>query len=205
MSPNQQLNQILEGGFDSVVNTGVRAFTVESLANRLAMSKKTIYKFFPTKEKLIRSIMQFVFTQINSTFKKVMEGEPNPAIQFIKIMETIAKFAGRAPLDKLAELKLLYPDIWREIETFRLSHQDDFYTILQDAQEQGLARDDINMRSASIIYINIINSTFQPEFFLKNDLPIRETIRGFVQVVARGIFSDKGLKAIKEYHEQNSI
>jgi hypothetical protein len=120
-------------------------------------------------------------------------------------METIAKFAGRAPVDKIAELKSLYPDIWKEIESFRLSHQDDFYTILLDAQEQGLAREDINMRSASIIYINIINSTFQPEFFLKNDLPIRETIRGFVQVVARGIFSDKGLKAIKEYHEQNSI
>ena len=205
MSPNQQLNQILEVGFDSVAETGVRAFTVESLAKRLAMSKKTIYKFFPTKEKLIRSIMQFVFTQINSTFNKVMVEEPNPAVQFIKIMETIARFAGRVPVDKIAELKSLYPDIWKEIESFRLSHQDDFYTILHDAQEQGLARDDINMRSASIIYINIINSTFQPEFFLKNDLPIRETIRGFVQVVARGIFSDKGLKAIKEYHEQNSI
>ena len=205
MSPNQQLNQILEVGFDSVAETGVRAFTVESLAKRLAISKKTIYIFFPTKEKLIRSIMQFVFTQINSTFNKVMVEEPNPAVQFIKIMETIAKFAGRVPVDKIAELKSLYPDIWKEIESFRLSHQDDFYTILHDAQEQGLARDDINMRSASIIYINIINSTFQPEFFLKNDLPIRETIRGFVQVVARGIFSDKGLKAIKEYHEQNSI
>jgi len=184
MSPNQQLNQILEEGFDSVAETGVRAFTVESLAKRLAMSKKTIYKFFPTKEKLIRSIMQFVFTQINSTFKRVMADESNPAVQFIKIMETITKFAGKAPLNKIAELKSLYPDIWKEIESFRLSHQEDFYTILYNAQEQGLARDDINMRSASIIYINIINSTFQPEFFLKNDLAIGETIRGFVQVVA---------------------
>ena len=203
MSPKQQLNQILEGGFDSVVDTGVRAFTVESLAKRLAMSKKTIYKFFPTKENLIRSIMQFVFTQIDGAFNKVMVDEPNPAVQFIKIMETIAKFAGRVPVDKIAELKSLYPDIWREIESFRLSHQDDFYTILHDAQEHGLARDDINMRATSIIYINIINSTFQPEFFLKNDLPIRETIRGFVKIVARGIFTNKGMKAIKEHYEQN--
>ena len=203
MSPKQQLNQILEGGFDSVVDTGVRAFTVESLAKRLAMSKKTIYKFFPTKENLIRSIMRFVFTQIDAAFNKVMVDEPNPAVQFIKIMETIAKFAGRVPVDKIAELKSLYPDIWREIESFRLSHQDDFYTILHDAQEHGLARDDINMRATSIIYINIINSTFQPEFFLKNDLPIRETIRGFVQIVARGLFTDKGMKAVKEHYEQN--
>jgi len=203
MSPKQQLNQILEGGFDSVVDTGVRAFTVESLAKRLAMSKKTIYKFFPTKENLIRSIMRFVFTQIDAAFNKVMVDEPNPAVQFIKIMETIAKFAGRVPVDKIAELKSLHPGIWKEIESFRLSHQDDFYTILHDAQEQGLARDDINMRTTSIIYINIINSIFQPEFFLKNDLPIRETIRGFVQIVARGLFTDKGMKAIKEHYEQN--
>ena len=203
MSPKQQLNQILEGGFDSVVDTGVRAFTVESLAKRLAMSKKTIYKFFPTKENLIRSIMRFVFTQIDAAFNKVMVDEPNPAVQFIKIMETIAKFAGRVPVDKIAELKSLHPEIWKESELFRLSHQGDFYTILHDAQERGLARDDINMRSTSIIYINIINSTFQPEFFLKNDLPIRETIRGFVQIVARGIFTDKGIKAIKEHYEQN--
>ncbi|MEO2185641.1 MAG: TetR/AcrR family transcriptional regulator, partial [bacterium] len=107
MSPKQQLNQILEGGFDSVVDTGVRAFTVESLAKRLAMSKKTIYKFFPTKENLIRSIMRFVFTQIDAAFNKVMVDEPNPAVQFIKIMETIAKFAGRVPVDKIAELKSL--------------------------------------------------------------------------------------------------
>ena len=203
MSSKQQLNQILEEGFYSVVDTGVRAFTVESLAKRLAMSKKTIYKFFPTKENLIRSIMQFVFTQIDAAFNKVMVDEPNPAVQFINIMETIAKFAGRIPVDKIAELKSLHPEIRKEIEAFRLSHQDDFYTILHDAQEQGLARHDINMRATSIIYINIINSTFQPEFFLKNDLPIRETIRGFVQIVARGIFTDKGMKAIKEHYEQN--
>ena len=203
MPSKQQLNQILEGGFDSVTETGVRAFTVESLAKRLAMSKKTIYKFFPTKEKLIHSIMQFVFNQINSTFNKVMIDEPNPAVQFIKIMETIAKFAGRAPVDKIAELKSLYPDIWREIESFRLSHQDDFFTILNNAQLKGLAREDIDMKIAAIVYINIVNSTFQPEFFLKNDLPIRETIRGFVKIVAHGIFTDKGMKAIKEHYEQN--
>jgi hypothetical protein len=91
------------------------------------------------------------------------------------------------------------------VEAFRLSHQDDFYSILKNAQDQGLARDDIDMKAASIIYINVINSTFQPEFFIKNDLAVRETIRGFVKVVARGIFTPKGLKAIQKYHDQNKI
>ncbi len=130
-----------------------------------------------------------------------MTEDTNPAVQFFKIMETISKFAGRTPVHRLAELKLLYPDIWKEMESFRLGQEDKFYVILKDAQDKGLARDDINMKVTAKMYINIINSTFQPDFFLKNDLPVRETIRGFVQIVSRGIFTDKGLKAIEQYHE----
>ena len=202
---NNQETHILKEGFEEIADIGVRSFTIDSFSKRIKMSKKTIYKFFPTKENLISAIMHFIFNRINSSFKEVMHGEPNPAVQFIKIMETIAKFAGRTPVNKVSELKSLYPEIWKEIESFRLSHQDDFYTILRNAQKQRLARDDINMRSVAIVYINTINSTFQPEFFLKNDLPIGETIRGFVQVVARGIFTPEGLEAIKKYHEQNTI
>ena len=201
MKQEPQINQILSEGFESVADGGVRAFTVDALSKRLAMSKKTIYKFFPTKENLIHSIMHFVLGQINGVFKKVMTEEPNPALQYIKIMEKICKFAGRTPVHKLVELKSLYPEIWKEVESFRLSHQEDFYIILKNAQDQGLAHTDINMKSAAIVYINIVNSTFQPEFFLKNDLPIRDTIHGFVQIVARGIFNEKGMKAVNQYYK----
>lgn len=205
MTSTKQLDQILGEGYESVSRSGVRAFTVEALAKRLAMSKKTIYKFFPSKEKLVRSIIHYLFEKINAVFNTVMKEEPNPAVQFVKIMENITKFAGRTPVNHLAELKAQYPDIWKEVESFRLGHQDEFYTILKNAQDQGLAREEINMRTMSIVYINIINSTFQPEFFLQNDLPIRGTIQEFVQIVARGIFNEKGLKAINHYYEQYSV
>ena len=140
---------------------------------------------------------------VDSIFVRVLKEEPNPAVQFIKIMDKIAKFGSRTPVYRLAELKSQYPDIWREMESFRLSQVDRFFIILKNAQDEEMARKDIDMKIAAIVYINIVNSTFQPEFFLKNDLPIRETIRGFVQIVARGIFTNKGMKAIKEHYEQN--
>ena len=205
MQNEPQVEQILSEGFESVSERGVRAFTVDALSKRLAMSKKTIYKFFPTKENLIQGIVFFSLDQINNVFIKVINEESNPAVQYIKIMEAICKFAGRTPVHKLAELKSLYPHIWKQVETFRMSHEKDFYKILKSAQEMGLAREDIDMKMASIVYVNIVNSTFQPEFFLKNDLPIGKTIRGFVKVVARGIFNEKGRRAINRYYEQNRI
>ena len=44
---------ILKEGFSSVLRNGIKAFTVENLASSLAMSKKTIYQYFPKKEILI--------------------------------------------------------------------------------------------------------------------------------------------------------
>ncbi|NHZ87236.1 MAG: TetR family transcriptional regulator [Planctomycetia bacterium] len=202
---SQQEKHILEEGLDAITQSGVKSFTVESLAGRLGMSKKTIYKYFPTKEKLIRKIVVFMTGQIEQMFKKVQETEKNPAVQFINVMEHMVKFASRTHMQRMAQLKTSYPEIWKEIETFRLNRQNDFYEIFKFAQDQGLARNDVDMRKFSIVFINMINNTFQPEFFLKNDLTVIETVKGFTDIVSRGIFTSKGLEAIKKYYEQNKI
>ncbi len=198
----EQEEQILEEGFESIAQTGIKSFTVESLASRLGMSKKTIYKFFPTKENLIQKIVIFMTGKIELLFKKVRENGENPVIQFVKVMEHISTFATKAPVQRLVQLKTSYPAVWKEIETFRLNRQQDFYEIFKSAQEQGLARSDVNMKHFSIVFINMINNTFQPEFFLKNDLPIKDTVVGFVNVVAKGIFTEKGMKAMQNYKER---
>ena len=196
---SQQEAHILEEGFNSFMRTGVKSFTVESLAGRLGMSKKTIYKYFPSKENLVRKIAMFMTSQVEQMFNRIRENEKNPTLQFIKVMEHIAKFASRAPVQRMAQLKTAYPEVWKDIERFRLKRQDDFYQILKSAQEQGLARKDLDMKKVATVFINMVNNTFQPEFFLANDLAVGETINGFVTIISRGLFNEKGMKAINRY------
>ncbi len=200
----QQEEQILEKGFEEIAQIGAKSFTVESLAGRLGMSKKTIYKYFPTKEKLIRKIIIFITEQIESKFNKICETEKNSALQFVKVMEHISKFTSRAPIHLMAQVKTAYPSVWKEIETFRLKRQESFFTILKMAQEQNLARKDIDMKKFSIVFMNMINNTFQPEFFLHNDLAVGETINALTKIISRGIFTSKGLEAIQQYYEKQT-
>ncbi len=44
-------NIILESGMDIINQVGPRFFTVEYLVQKLQISKKTIYKYFPSKDK----------------------------------------------------------------------------------------------------------------------------------------------------------
>ncbi len=189
---------ILEHGLDMIFREGVRGFTVESLAKDLAMSKKTIYKFFPTKEILIQTIFQYITTVIAKKFQKIHKLEINPLDKFDTAINEIVKTLNRVSIAKISELKVRYPQVWREIEAFRLARRDDFLTIFKEAQRQGYVRDEIDLELTSLIFMQIINDVFQPEFFIQHQIGLKETLLAYKNIFLRGIITEKGLKHIED-------
>ena len=192
-----QEEQILQNSFEEMSQVGVRSFTVDALAGKLGMSKKTIYKFFPTKDALIEKSVTFFLSVVERKFRKVRESNLDPASKFVELMEFIINQARKVPIERVADLKIRYPEVWQTIVRFRFSRRDDFHAILKEAQEAGLVRAEIDIDLAATLYINIINSTFLPEFFIDNDLPVRETGITFLKMITGGLFTPEGLKNVK--------
>jgi len=195
---NTQKTIILNHGFERLINDGVRAFTVENLAGCLCMSKKTIYKFFPTKEALIDKIVSFRLSQIEAEIKAVMDGDSNPIQQFLNVMNIFYNSTANLKIEQIGELKNRYPKMWKRIETFRLNRREDFYSILKNAQKKGLVREKLDIDLMATIYTNIINSTFQPEFFIEHSLLPKLVLPAFVEMVSGGLLSENGQK----YYQQ---
>ena len=191
---NTQKPIILNHGFELLINDGVRSFTVENLASCLCMSKKTIYKFFPTKETLIDKIVSFQLSQIESKIKIVLESDSNPIQQFLGVMNIFYNSTAKLKIEQIGELKNRYPKMWQRIENFRLNRKEDFYSILKNGQDQGLVRKSLNIELISIMYTNIINSTFQPEFFIENSLMPKDVLPALVEMVSGGLLSEDGRK-----------
>lgn len=198
---NRSKEQILEQGFETITQDGLRFFTVESLAARLGMSKKTIYKFFPTKEILIEKIFDFFTGMIKRKLKQIVKSNADPIEKYTKIMNFVMNKISRVSMDKVVEVKSRYPIVWKKIETFRQGLTQDFATIFIEAQEKGFARKDIDMNVVAIVYMNIVNYTFQPEFFLKNNLAPVDTINLFVNLITEGMFTEKGISAMNKHNK----
>ena len=194
----QTQEHILEQGFETISQEGVRFFTVESLAGQLGMSKKTIYKFFPTKEILIEKIVRFFTEMVKRKFQSVVESDENPIVKFNEVMNFIVDKIGHISMDKAMEVKIRYPKVWHHIEQFRLDLRQYIAAIFKEAQRKGFAKSDIDMDVVATIYMNIVNYTFQPEFFLQNNLAPVDTIRLFVRMITEGLFTDKGLSVMKQ-------
>ena len=198
---SQSKEKILEQGFETITQNGVRFFTVESLAAHLGMSKKTIYKFFPSKDILIEKIFDYFTGMIKRKLNKIIESDMDPVEKYTTIMNFIISKVSRMSMGKLVEVQNRHPVIWKKFVVFRQGLTQDFATIFIEAQEKGFARKDIDMNIVATIYMNIVNSTFQPEFFLQNNLAPVDTINIFVNLITEGMFTEKGISAMKQHNK----
>ncbi len=189
---------ILEHGFELFAQNGVKGFTVETLAKDLSISKKTIYKFFPTKEILLQKIFQYMMTALAAHFSRVRGKDINPLDKFVNVMSEITKTISKVSISRINEMKARYPAVWKDIESFRLARRVDFFQIMQEGQAQEYIRKDLDLEITATLFMNIINSVFQPEFFLTNQLSPKMVIEIFRDIFLRGIVTSKGLKHIEE-------
>ena len=198
-------NIILKEGFRSVETDGIKSFTVESLASKLAMSKKTIYEYFPKKEVLIKKIIDFRMKKLTKEFSSIIEQEKDPIVQFIKIREHNIKFVNKINLQKLTYLKSRYPDIWKIIEKYRLDRKNIYKQIFILAKKQGYLRENLDPEVSAALYINIFNSTFQPEFMNDNNLSINIAINHLQEILSNGFFNKNGIKKMNEYQKNKLV
>ena len=66
--------QIIEQIEEKLFREGFYKTTMDDMASELGMSKKTIYKFFPSKEDLIRAISRHFMNKMRKTIIELLFG-----------------------------------------------------------------------------------------------------------------------------------
>ena len=184
-------------GWEIFQQDGIRAFTVETLARQLGVSKKTIYKVVKTREELIERIVTHTLNSIKAGLLGVIGNEADPVQQFITVGEFLATALSRVQVNRMLELKVRHPKIWKLIEEFRFERREQFANILYEARKQGLLKADLEIDVFVRLYMYMVNSIFQPEFFVQNNLIIPDTIRLFFKIISEGIFTAEGIKHVE--------
>jgi AcrR family transcriptional regulator len=193
-------NIILKEGDNLILEEGIKSFTVESLASKLSMSKKTIYQYFPTKEVLLKKIITFKLKSMSKKFDNVFKSEPNdPVVQFIKVRDLHIKFSNKSDSNRLIFLKTRYPDIWGIIEKYISERIETFTNIFLLAQKKGYLKDTIDPTIAAKLFENILSTCARPEFVLKNDFSLKDIIFHLEEILGFGFFKKNALKELQKY------
>ncbi len=194
----EEQNKIIEHTEEKFFRDGFYKTTMDEIATELRISKKTIYKFFPSKDDLIHSIAKFFMNRMKSKILPALQSDKNAIEKLGDLINILAKASDKISAARMEELKRHYPSIWNEIDNFRTEMMFGNITkVIDQGKKEGLFIDyptNIVMNVLVASVRNIVN----PDFILNNNFSIIEAARYAFRIIIGGIVTDKGKKIFNQ-------
>lgn len=119
------------------MENGLKDSTMDDVAAYLGKSKATIYKYFPSREELIREGLAMRLEAIQQFIPILQANEDEYLDRYYKAMETFLEGVGDISNRFLSDLKSLFPELWQQVETFRNFSQMVLHQYYLEGIQQG--------------------------------------------------------------------
>lgn len=190
--------KIIEQVEDKLFKEGFYKTTMDNVASELGMSKKTIYKFFPSKDDLVMAIAKHFMNGMKNKIVPALSSDKNAIEKLAELIGILAKASEKISPQRMDEIRKYFPNLWNEIDKFRTQMMFGNITkVIDQGKVEGLFIDYptsiiMNVLVASVR--NIVN----PDFILNNNFSIIEAARYAFKIIIGGIVTDKGKKIFNQ-------
>ena len=195
----EKREKILAKAEEMVFQYGYAKVTMEEIASGLGMSKKTLYRFFPNKETMLRELINNRQCEFMAHIDEIWKRDD---LDFVgKFRETLDYFGERSSkVNKLHDLQVLVPDLWKEIHAFKKEKGlTKVRELLSIGFESGILRNDLNRDVIILLYTNAVESMMTPDVL--SDLPYSgpQVFEIISKIIFEGILSEEGRKKYISY------
>lgn len=178
--------RILQAAQDLFQTRGYRSVTIQDLADRLGMSKKTIYQYFTGKEEIAVAVVEGLMGRISQTVEQSELDSSDPLLVLRQTVEQVKLHVLNLGPLFLEDIKKYLPDLWQRIEQFR-SHKLQFIEgFLERAQAEGKTRD-ISPHVTTLIFMETVRAVVQPDSIAKYGVPMNDVIEELLDLFYYGI------------------
>ena len=188
--------QIISALADLSRTRGFYRVTVDELAAQAGVSKRTIYRYFRSKDEIVEALMEKFMNTMAGEFDRIMESGEKP----IDMLTGIVQFAHKArrslinPL-VMEDIRRYYPGVWDKLERFRAKKiQENFDKFLIDKND-GRYVGKVNPRILSAAFLASVQAVVNPDFILDHGLTFEETVKQVVELFMFGIFAEGDSRA----------
>lgn len=189
-------DRILEAAREQFLRLGFSPVTTEAIASAAGISKATLYRSFPSKERLFREVILAQLLEIERGIESLIGTRDR---DFVKKLAAVLSFMGME-LSKLGGLVTLdmqrnAPAVWKEFEAFR--RQKIFAKlkqILEEGQASGVFRDDIHQDFLILLYATIIQEVMNPATLVPFSLSFAEAFQIIITMMLEGALTEKARK-----------
>jgi len=200
MEDNEQLLEAIQEKF---FKEGFYKTTMDDLASELKMSKKTIYKFFPSKNDLVSAIAMRFTKQMKGKILPILESDNNAVEKLSGLLALLSHTAGKIGDRLFGELRNHFPSVWDKVDSFRTEMMYGNITkVIDQGKSEGLFIDYPTPIVMNIM-INSIRSTVNPEFIINNNFSMVAAAQTTFKIIIGGILTEKGRELFNQTINKN--
>ena len=172
---------------------GFSRVTVDEIALKLGISKKTIYKYFESKNDIVNAVTQETLHEMEGGCQKILRQEDIDFVDKLReMMKQVAVQYSTLGKPLLEDLEKNAPHIWKQIADFRSKRINiDFRDLLREGIKKGMFRNDIDEDLMLMIYVNAIETTINPQTLLHLPFSATQVFEAIMKVFYEGILTEE--------------
>lgn len=175
---------------------GIKSVTMDSLANNLGMSKRTIYEIFTDKDELLMAVLTMIAKQQKEMVKKVLDDSENAIVAIFKMIEINRDyFQDMSPVFQ-ADLKKYVDVLMGKPDKIEMPDHKNNQMVIDKGIKEELFRKEINPDLANRCLYNLGRSIMDNELYPYDLFSRREVLSNIFINYLRGISTSKGLEII---------
>ena len=183
----QELRQKIFEGTIVVFNQKGLKFTMDDVAKELGISKKTIYKVFPDKEKMFLLMVDYLFDGIKNAEDEVMHDKNLTTLEKIrKILGVMPESYRNIDLRKLYQLKERFPNTYSRVEERLESGWENTIALIEKGIKEGVIRP-LPICLVKMMLEASLEQFFQRDILIVNNLSYGEALDHVVDILVNGI------------------
>ena len=167
---------------------GFSAITTDQLAAASGTSKRTLYRYFRSKEEIVEKVLESVMAGVDQRVGEIVAGPASPPEKLKAIARTVAEGVRFMEPHIFDDLQRHYPHLWDKIDRFRASRIHRLEQIYVEGCRLGYFRE-VNSDILLAAFLSALQAVVTPSFFVNRAVSLPQALDALQEIFLHGISS----------------
>ncbi len=199
----QMREQILEKTAEMFERYGVRSVTMDDIANKIAISKKTIYQHFKDKKEIVKESVRFLMEKDFQQMEALQKSAKDEIHELVLISKMFREQVRNMNPSLLFDLKKYHSEGWSVyLEMKDRCFGNTLAQSLERGKKAGLFRNEVDTAVITRMRMMQVESGFNPDIFPTSEFDIAEVQMQLFDHFVFGITTKKGRELFEKYSQE---
>ena len=192
--------RILSGSQELFFKYGIKGITMDDIAHHLSISKKTLYRFFGDKDRILNQLTKVYLKKKTCSFEDIVSTSKDSVHEMMQLMGHSSEMFRMINPKLFYDLQKYYPAAWLQFREFK---QNCILAVVEknirQGMKEGLYREDLNASILARLRVEEVEMAMNPDIFAPASFDLADVRLGLLDHFLHGITTRKGQKLIEKY------